>query len=499
MPHPPFIGLDESSDQPLYRQIYESIRRSILTGEFYPGKILPPTRFLATELGISRMTVINAYDQLTAEGYLESRKGAGTFVAEHLPEEFLNTPLVNAKKDNTKITRRRHKFSAYGKNVFSQAEDISRFHRAAPFVPFQHGLAAVDDFPFDVWMKLTNKIYRTLSKENFSYGDAAGFYPLRAAIAAHLKSVRAVSCAPEQVIITCGAQHSFDLIGRIFLAPGTEVLMENPCYFGVEQAFQSFDAKFIPVPVDKNGFNLTAGLKQSRSARLVYVTPSHQFPLGVTMTLKRRLELLEWAGNSEAWIIEDDYDSEFRYAGRPLPSLQGLDRSGRVLYVGTFSKTVFPALKIGCVVVPPDLIETFTAVRALSGAQSAIGDQATLAEFIAEGHFSRHLRRMRRLYEMRQKILVSEIKKHLSGRLEVETEISGMHVIGWLPEKIDDKKISARIADRGIKATALSTHFLAKSAPARGGLILGYTAFGEKEIKNGVRKLAAALKSFDKK
>lgn len=496
MPHPPFIILDDSSGQPLYRQIYETIRRSILSGEFLPGKLLPATRYLAKELGISRMTVINAYDQLTAEGYLESKKGAGTFVAEHLPEEFLNTPRLKPKNQDAEIKPRRNEFSAYGKIVSGWSEDVLIFNRAAQFVPFQHGLAAVDEFPFDVWMKLSNKVYRTIPKNNFGYGDAAGFFPLRESIAAHLKSVRAVNCTPEQVIITCGAQHSFDLIGRIFLKPKTKVWIENPCYFGVKQSFQSFDAKFIPVPVDKNGFNLTAALEQDSQARLAYVTPSHQFPLGVTMSLQRRLELLEWANKSEAFIVEDDYDSEFRYEGRPLPSLQGLDRAGRVLYVGTFSKTIFPALKIGCVVVPPDLIDVFTAVRALSGAQAAISEQATLAEFIAEGHFGRHLRRMRRLYESRQDVLVSELKKHLEDRLDVKSIISGMHVIGWLPEKISDLKVCVEAAKKGVKATPLSKQYLTE--PERGGLILGYTAFGEKEIKSGVKRLTAALKNFDK-
>ncbi|HEX9929008.1 MAG TPA: PLP-dependent aminotransferase family protein [Pyrinomonadaceae bacterium] len=493
MPHPPFIILDVKSKVPLYRQIYETIRRSILTGEFYSGKQLPASRHLAKQLGVSRMTVLNAFDQLLAEGYLEGKTGAGTFVARHLPEEFLQTAPVKGQKSGGKISDRQLILSRYGKNILRENRTILQSNQTTPPVPFQHGLPAIDQFPFDVWTKIANKKYRTLEREAFGYGQPSGFTHLREAISAHLKSVRGVVCAPEQVIITGGAQQALDLIGRIFIEPRSKVLIENPGYFGAKQILQTFDAKFVPVPVDEEGFNLNAVLRQSRNARLAYVTPSHQFPLGATMSLARRLNLLEWAKKNDCWIVEDDYDSEFRYEGRPLPSLQGLDRDGRVLYIGTFSKTLFPALRLGCVVVPPDLIETFTAARSLSGSQSPLIDQATLAEFIAEGHFGRHIRRMRRLYEERQGILVSEIEKHLAGKLDVKNSTSGMHVIGWLPDGVDDKYIAKQAALSGIKTAALSAHSLTKWQ--RGGLILGYTAVNEKQIKNGVKQLTKVLEN----
>ncbi len=491
--HPPFILLDEKSGVPLYRQIYESVRRSILNGEFHPGRQLPSSRELAAQLNVSRLTVVNAYDQLLAEGYLESRQGAGTFVAEHLPEDFLQSPPIKQQKNSAKTSPRQMLLSRYGRNVLQESGTIFHYNRATPPIPFQHGLPAIDEFPFDVWIKLANKSYRTLERQKFGYGDPAGFLPLREAIAAHLKSIRGVNCAPEQVIITGGAQQAFNLIGRIFLESKTEVLIENPCYFGVKQAFQSFDAKFIPVPLDEDGFDLTAALRQRSKARLAYVTPSHQFPLGVTMSLTRRLQLLEWAEKTESWIIEDDYDSEIRYEGRPLPSLQGLDRDGRVLYVGTFSKTIFPALRLGCLVVPPDLIEIFTAAQALSGSHSPLIEQATLAEFISEGHFGRHIRRMRRLYETRQEILVSEVKKQLAGCLEVENRLSGMHIIGWLPEGIDDKSLVQKAALAGVKTSAVSAHSLTEGQ--RSGLILGYTAINEEQIRKGVMQLAKVMES----
>ena len=493
MPHPPFIMLDEKSEYPLYRQIYEAIKRAILSGGFYSGKQLPASRQLAKQLKISRMTVLNAYDQLLAEGYIESKPGAGTFVARHLPEEFLQTAPVKPQKSESKILPRQLLLSRYGKNTLRDNRAILQFNQTTPPVPFQHGLPAIDEFPFDIWIKIANKKYRTLECEAFGYGQPAGFAPLRDSIAAYLKSVRGVVCEKEQVIITGGAQQALDLIGRIFIESKTKVLIENPCYFGAKQVLQNFDAKFVPVPVDEEGFNLKAVLKQSRNARLAYVTPSHQFPLGVTMNLARRLQLLEWAKKNKCWIVEDDYDSEFRYEGRPLPSLQGLDRDGRVLYIGTFSKTLFPALRLGCLVVPPDLIEIFTAASSLSGSQLPLIDQATLAEFISEGHFGRHLRRMRRLYNERQEILVSEIKKHLAGKLDVKNSTTGIHVIGWLPDGVCDKHTAKQAALLGVKTEAVSAYSLTK--PKRGGLILGYAAINEKQIKKGVKLLVKAMEN----
>lgn len=497
MQYLPFITLDEESNVPLYRQIYESLHRAILNGELFPGKQLPASRFLAKQLGVSRTTVLNTYDQLLAEGYLESKTGAGTFVAAHLPEEFLSAPDITQQKNQTAAPKRDLKLSRYGKNVFEESAAILRNSLPTPAVAFQHGLAAIDEFPFDIWTKLANKIYRSLPRNQFGYGEPAGFHPLRASVAAHLKSARAVNCSPEQIIITTGAQHAFDLIGRVLLAPGADVLIENPCYTGARQVFQSFEAKLVPVPVDKNGFNLSAALKKNRKARLACVTPSHQFPLGVTMSLSRRLQLLEWANEASGWIVEDDYDSEFRYAGRPLASLQGLDRcGGRVLYIGTFSKTIFPALRLGCLVVPPDLVEVFTAARALNGSHSPLIDQATLAEFITEGHFARHIRRMRRLYEERQEILISEAKKYLAGFLEIKKSISGMHVIGWLNEGVKDTIIAEKAAALGVKTSAVSSYSLTKWQQ-RGGLVLGYTAVGAKQIKKGVRQLARVMENLD--
>lgn len=495
MPHPPFIALDDESDMPLYRKIYEAIRTSILTGEFHSGRQLPASRELARKLEVSRMTVINAYDQLIAEGYIEGRVGSGTFVASRLPDEFLQV-TEPPRKTNSRLSNRlsRPSLSSYGRAIARSQAEILAYNRATRAVPFQYGLAAIDRFPFDIWTKLTNKSYSTLKRDAFGYGDAAGYLPLREAVAAYLKSFRAVNCTPEEIIITNGAQHAFDIIGRVFLERDSRVWVENPCYISAKQVFMSLGARLKGVPVDREGMSLARAPKSERSPALVYITPSHQFPLGGVMSLSRRLQLLEWAHKGGTYIIEDDYDSEFRYESRPIPSLQGLDRNGRVLYVGTFNKIVFPSLRLGCIVAPPELAKTLAAVRTLSGSHAPLIEQATLAYFLNEGYFTRHLRRMRRLYEHRQKVLIHELQRHLSGKLEITETGSGMHVVGWLPNGIDDNRVVKRAADEGLKLVSVSSHSL--TSWKRGGLVLGYTALNEEQIRYGVEKLARVLREF---
>jgi GntR family transcriptional regulator/MocR family aminotransferase len=295
------------------------------------------------------------------------------------------------------------------------------------------------------------------------------------------------------VIITGGAQNAIDLIGRLLLSPRDKVWLEDPGYLGARDVFDSFGAKVIPVPLDAEGMDIRNALKKP-DARLAYVTPSSQFPTGVTMSLSRRMRLLEWARNHDAWIIEDDYDSEYRYAGRPLASLQGLDDSGRVIYVGTFSKTIFPALRLGCLVVPPDLVDIFAAARALTDLHSPQIEQAVLAEFISEGHFERHLRRMRTLYKTRQHVLVNEIRKRLDGAIDITEADAGMHRVGWLPEGINDKTVSQRASELGLRVAPVSNYSINSTSP--GGLLLGYTAFNEKQIKEGVRKLEKVMAEY---
>lgn len=491
MTHPPFITLDDKSDAPLYRQIYEVIRRSILSGGLHPSRQLPASRLLAKQLGVSRMTVVNAYEQLLAEGYLEGRSGAGTFVAARLPEEFLQASGFERLERQEKPLPRKVILSEYGSKLAQNSKTILRHHGATALVPFQHGVAAVEEFPFGVWAKIAQKWQKRPPAPLLSYGDAVGFRPLRDAVAVHLAAARGVRCTPEQIIITNGTQQALDLIGRIFLSRTDDVCLEDPGYIGARDIFTATGARIVPVPIDDEGFDLRKARKRGPKARLIYVTPSHQFPLGVTMSLARRLSLLEWARERDAFVIEDDYNSEYRYGGRPLASLQGLDRDGRVIYIGTFSKTIFPALRLGYLVAPTDLIEVFAAARALTDLHSPSIEQAVLAEFIAERHFARHIRRMRALYEERQQILVEEARKNLKGMLEVAPAEAGMHLIGWLPEGVGDGEVSRRAKEAELNLAPVSAYCI--SQKLRGGLLLGYTAYDGKQIRQGIRKLAQVL------
>jgi GntR family transcriptional regulator / MocR family aminotransferase len=489
----PFIMLDDKNTVlPLFRQIYEAIRTAILSGKFTSNFRLPSTRGLANQLGVSRITVVNAYDQLFAEGYLEGKTGSGTFVAAHLPEEFLQTTRVKARKSQAISRQRTIVFSEYGNKLAANYQHIQQNHGASVFIPFQNGVSAVDSFPFDVWGRIAQKWHKNPTLNILGYGEPAGFQPLREAVASHLRSARGVSCTTEQVIITNGTQQALDLIARVFVSKNTAVWLEEPGYLGARDVFSINGAKVVPVPVDDEGFDLDQARKLDESVRLVYLTPSHQYPLGTTMSLARRLSLLEWARETESFIIEDDYNSDYRYSGRPLPSLQGLDRNNRVIYLGNFSKTIFPALRLGCLVVPTDLVDVLTSARALSDLHSPTIDQAILAEFIREGHFARHIRRMRGIYENRQNILVDEAELHLKELLEVSPAESGMHLIGWLPDGVSDWKISNEASKFNLKVAPISQYFAGENR-ARGGLVLGYTAFDERQISNGVKTLKEIL------
>lgn len=492
MPHAPFIMLDGRDPSiPLYRRIYDSIRRSILAGEVQPGTRLPASRALADELGVSRLTVVNAYDQLLAEGYLEGRAGSGTYVASELPDDLLS---VKARKpDGPKPKPSAIRLSKFGERLAALEGETIRARTISAIRPFQHGLPAIDEFPFDVWSKIALQVHRDPPRSVLAYGDPQGYEPLREAIAAHLRSSRGVVCDAEQVVITSGAQQALDLSARIFLSEGDTAVVEDPCYLEARNSFGAAGAKVVGVAVDEEGIDFGKATGAARNAKLIYVTPSHQYPLGVTMSLTRRLELIEWAKQENALILEDDYDSEFRYSGRPLASLQGLDRDGRVIYVGTFSKTVFPSIRIGCLVAPREYVGIFTSARAVIDVHSSLIDQVILSRFISEGHYQRHIRKMRKLYAERQHLLVRECEKQLNGLLEVGELSAGMHVVGWLPEAVDDKAAAAVAAEHGVKVASVSTYSF--SGLPRGGLILGHSGFDAREMRTGVKKLKAALET----
>jgi len=362
-------------------------------------------------------------------------------------------------------------------------------NRLRPFAPC---LPSAENFPFEIWAKIAGRRLRRPARNLLGYGEAAGFRPLREEIAAYLATARAVKCSAEQVIIVSGAQQAIDLTARILLDAGDKVWTEDPGYLGTRGAFIAAEAEIVPVPVDEEGINVEIGKRIAPDAKLICVTPSHQYPLGITMSLARRFALLEWTSSVGAWILEDYYDSEFRYETRPLASLQGLDNDNRVIYVGTFSKILSPALRIGYLVAPPDLVDAFITGKALLDRHSHVFEQMILADFFSEGHFARHVRRMRNLYEKRRNIFISAVKQELDGRLEIAPAAAGLHLIGWLKDGSDDWEIVRRAAENGVDCEPLSA--LSVGKPERPGLVLGYAAFDEKEINRGVQKLAAIFK-----
>lgn len=489
-PIPP-VQIDTTSPIPLYHQLYTSLRDTILSGQLAPGMRLPATRTLASVLQVSRNTVVNAFDQLLAEGYLEGRVGDGTYVTHTLPDELLR---VNQKPCviNTEPTQH-HRLSKRGK-LLAQTTVTTEKQKGRSFA-FRPGIPAFDAFPFDIWSRLAARRWRQPTDDLLNYSDAAGYRPLRETIATYLGAARGVRCVPEQVLIVSGSQQGIDLAARVLLDPGDAVWFEEPGYLGARAALIAAEAQLIPVPVDTEGLQITIGLARCPNARMAYVTPSHQFPLGVTMSLARRLALLDWARRTQSWVLEDDYDSEYRYAGRPLASLQGLDNTGQVIYLGTFSKVLFPSLRLGYLVVPPDLVDPFTAARAIADRQAPIVDQAIVTDFIEEGHFTRHIRRMRTLYAERQSLLVELAQQELAGLLTVYASDAGMHLVGWLADSIDDQVVSELAAKYGVDTPGLSEYHLESSQ--KSGILLGYTAVKEHDIRIGVQHLEKALAAVD--
>jgi len=482
------VSLDRAGVEPLYRQLYFAIREAILDGRLRPGTRLPSTRSLADDLAVSRNTVVIAFDQLLAEGYVEGRTGAGTYVSTTLPED-----LLSARPGRSSA-------AAASPRAQSRLSDRGRFLSGirglsiSEPVPFSAALPELARFPFDDWARLLARHWRYPKREFLVGSDAAGYAPLREAIAAYLGAARAVTCDADQVLIVSGAQQALDLAARVLIDPGDTVWIEDPGYSGIRGALVAAGATLVPVPVDGEGLNVAAGRARADRARLAIVTPSHQYPLGFTMTLARRLELLDWARAANAIIIEDDYDSEYRYAGRPLAALQGLDGEGRVIYIGTFSKVMFPGLRLGYAVVPKDLVDAFRGVRQLVDSHPSTVAQAALADFIADGYLAAHVRRMRALYEKRQAALVAALRERTGGRLSVTPDESGMHLIGYLDDAVDDVALSRAAADRGVVATALSRLYI--DAPPRKGLMLGYAGIAEPAMRRAAATLGSVFDDF---
>jgi len=485
------MTLDRASSQSLHEQIFTGIQSGILEGRLAPGTRLPSSRLLAKDLSVSRNTVLGAFDMLAAEGYTEARSGSSTRVSSILPET-LQTPSVSGLVSNESTT-------SLPLSKLARSLVPRRSRHLEKIVPFNTGAPDLSAFPFDIWNRLIARFWRRPPDDVLINGDPAGYQPLRQAIAEYLQTFRSVNCNADQVIITTGAQQALTLAARVLLNPGDRVWVENPGYIGLQQAITASGAIAIPVQIDEEGVDARKWELLEPSARVAAVTPSHHYPTGVTMSLPRRLSLLDWASKQNSWIIEDDYDSEFRYAGRPLSALQGLDRQGRVIYAGTFSKVIFPALRIGYLVVPPGVVNTFISMRRTIDDQPSIGVQPALAAFMAEGHFASHVRRMRTLYAGRREVLINALQQHLGDRLRPAPSEAGVHLCCDFEtnygETVNDKAVAIHARKNGINVVALSDFYLTE--PKRQGLILGYAAFDSKQLDKAVLQLAEILNSFD--
>ena len=474
---------------PLYRWLYDELRSAILSGHLRPGARLPATRDLAAQYGLSRPTIVSAFEQLRLEGYVEGKVGSGTYVSKTLPDELLQAPRA---KSVTRTRRRGISLSAYARRLQPLPRAEPRPARA-----FRANQPALDAFPMSLWAQVASRRLRRVSARLLAGGEALGYRPLREAVAEYLNTSRGVKCTADQVLIISGVQQALDRAAHLFLNPGDPVWMEEPGYPGAAVVFRAVGAKICAVPVDSEGLNLEAGERRWQRQprpRLVYVTPAHQFPLGVTMSLRRRLSLLEWARRARTIIFEDDYDSEYRYSGRPIPALHGLDRAAVVIFAGSFTDALFPALRLAYLVVPSDMVDIFAAAESVSTHHPPLIDQAVLCDFMSEGHFARHVRRMRELYAERLSVLVESARQRLAGLLEIPAVEAGLRTVGWLQGGIPAEEAARIAAKYDVEVVPLERY--AYGSAKHSGLMLGFAAVDARELRRGVEQLARALEKL---
>ncbi|HEY4471496.1 MAG TPA: PLP-dependent aminotransferase family protein [Stellaceae bacterium] len=477
--------LDRSAPLPLSRQLAAALRAAIAEGQLGAGARLPSTRALAAELGIARSTVVAVFEQLAAEGYIAAQPGSGYFVPADLAEPRAVPPREALTPDARAISR----------PISRQGALLGELDppRRTPPRPFELGHADIDARLVATWKRLASLALSGRSRLEWGYGDPQGEPSLRQAIADYLGAARGVRCRPEQIVLTSGTQQGLSLAARVLLDPGDEAWVEDPCYRAAIDILRSAEARIVPAAVDEEGLDIGAAAQNSLAPRLVYTTPSRQYPLGMAMPLARRMALLAWAAAAGAWIIEDDYESEFQQPARMLPSLQGLDRAGRVIYLGTFSKLVFPALRLGYAVLPEDLVRPFTAARHLADRQSSSLLQAIMTEFMLGGHFARHLKLMRGIYAERQAFLIAEVERRLGGLLDIRPQGCGMYLTASLPSRSSDRAVAEKLAAAGIGALPLSALTLATPRPP--ALILGTAGHSESAIARAVERMAAVLET----
>lgn len=483
-----------SGQGPLGRQVFRALRQAIVDGTFPAGARLPSTRALAEELLVSRKVVVQAFAYLADEGYVEARVGSGTRVSESLPDALL-APWRASARTGRRAPVPPPRLSRRAEALLSLQPWPPPARPVRPHLPydFHPGTPSLLDFPHDTWVRLLTRRARALSVPVLRYGPTLGFEALRQHVAEYVARARGVVASSDQVAIVNGTQQGLDIVARLLVAPGDRVVVEEPGYQAARQAFQAAGAEIVPVPVDAHGLQ-TDHLPAPRSVMLAYVTPSHHYPLGGILPLTRRLELLRWAERGDVHIVEDDYDSEFQYDHQPVQALQGLDRTGRVLYVGSFSKVLFPSLRIGYLIVPPPLIAPVASVRFLTDYQTPTFEQSVLADFIAGGHFERHLRRSRRRNHARRLALVSALHTHCRQAVEVVGANAGVHVMVWL-RHVSITRLEALIeeaAESGVGLYAVTPYYLVR--PKTAGLLLGYANLSEVDITEGIRLLGRLLR-----
>lgn len=472
----------------LKQRLYRGLRAAILDGRLPSRVRLPSSRTLASEMRVSRNVVVAAYAQLLGEGYIEGRLGSGTYVSATLPDPAI-TPWYSSTPTPTRRLELRLSQHACEALALRPPPVPGQPEKRPLLYDFRYGQPALEEFPHATWSRLVMRRVQLMSTRTMAYGQIRGFAPLREAIADYLRRARGVDASAKQVIIVNGTQQALDLAARMLVDRGDSVVVEDPCYEAARQVFLGLGAHLIPNPVDADGLDVTK-LPQGRAVRLAYVTPSHQFPLGGVLPLDRRFELLRWAEQTGAYILEDDYDSEFRYETRPVEAMQGLDRAGRVLYMGSFSKVLFPSLRVGYLLVPEELVPAAKALKFLMDRATPTFEQEVLAEFIREGYFERHLRRMRVLYAARRRILLDALRQVLGDRLEVAGTEAGLHVVIYLRGLLATAvpALVARAAASGVGIYPVAPYYL--KPPRRAGLILGYAALNERDIRAGVRAFA---------
>lgn len=492
----PEIILDQNMSVPLYRQLYERLRDSILSGQLEAGTRLLSTRALASSLGISRTTTALAYELLLLEGYIQSRVGDGTRVARLQPEqEFQGNRNAQGLDAGATVEKPPALYARRSQVLIDMAypEEFYGEQARRGMCLLLAGQPDVTCFPYETWARLVARHARHSLQAVSFYQYVQGYLPLRQAIAAHIGMTRGVHCSPEQIILTTGAQGALDLVARVLLDPGDSAWVESPGYSGARGALLAAGAQLVAVPVDEEGLDVKIGRQLCPKVRLAIVTPSHQFPTGVTMSLNRRLALLEWSREAHAWIVEDDYDSEYRFSGRPLEALHSLDRAGRVLYIGTFSKVLFPSLRLGYLVAPAELLPGLIATYRLLAVHLPLLEQLALTDFLVEGYFVRHLRKMRQLYKERRDALVEALARELGERVDITVPEGGMHLAVWLPSGVSAQAVAQRAAASGLHLLPISDFSLRPLQ--RDGLVLGFANSSPQDLRDGAHTLALALQA----